>query len=108
VLITVALGGLRQLNAEANGARQVDERLQHIAAICAAQTGTQGVVGRSGSDEFSLIWPGSSALEQRISSLERDLQAVAPPLELRMLTTMAPSPSASLQELLERAAAAMG
>jgi GAF domain-containing protein len=44
VLITVALGGLRQLNAEANGARQVDERLQHIAAICAAQTGTQGVV----------------------------------------------------------------
>jgi len=108
VLITVALGGLRQLNAEANGARQVDERLQRIAAICAAQTGTQGVVGRSGSDEFSLIWPGSSALEQRISSLERDLQAVAPPLELRMLTTMAPSPSASLQELLERAAAAMG
>lgn len=106
-LITVALHGLRQLNAEANGARQVDERLKRIAAICAAQTGTQGVVGRSGSGEFSLIWPGSSALEQRISALDRDLKAVAPPLQLRMLTTMVPSPSASLQDLLERAAASL-
>jgi hypothetical protein len=64
-------------------------------------------VGRSGDAEFSLIWPDGSAVEQRLNDLERDLQAVAPPLRLRVVITPAPGEATDLKLLLERAAAAL-
>ncbi len=107
VLVTVALTGLRQLNAEADGATQVDERLKRIAALCRSHAGTTGLVGRSGGGEFSLIWPDPSEVEQRVNDLKRDLQAVAPPLQLRVVITAAPAGATDPKLLLEHAAAAL-
>jgi len=106
-LVTVALGGLRQLNAQADGASQLDQRLERIAAVCRRHAGATGVVGRSGGGEFSLIWPDGTAVEQRLSDLKRDLQAVAPPLQLRVVLTPAQAEASDLKLLLERAAAAL-
>jgi GGDEF domain-containing protein len=107
VLVTVALAGLRQLNAEADGATRVDERLERISAVCRSHAGTTGLVGRSGGGEFSLIWPDASAVEHQLSDLKRDLQAVAPPLQLRVVVTTAPAGATDPKLLLERAAAAL-
>jgi GAF domain-containing protein len=107
VLVTIALAGLRQLNAQADGASQVDQRLERIAGVCRRHAGATGVVARSGGGEFSLIWPDGSAVEQRLNDLERDLQAVAPPLQLRVVITPAPGEASGLKLLLERAAAAL-
>lgn len=107
VLVTVAVAGLRQLNAEADGASQVDQRLERIAAICRAHGGEAGVVGRSGGGEFTLIWADDHLAEQRLHDLKRDLQAVAPPLQLRVVSTAAEAGTTGLMGLLERAAAAL-
>jgi len=107
VLVTIALAGLRQLNAQADGASQVDERLKRIAAVCRRHAGTTGLVGRSGGGEFSLIWPDHREVEQRLSDLKRDLQVVAPPLPLRVEVTPAQGEATRLKSLLERAAAAL-
>jgi len=108
VLVSVVLTGLRPCNAEPDGARLVDDRLRRIASICEAQTGTRGLVGRSGSGEFSLIWADDSQLEQRINALRRNLQAVAPPPQLRLLATSAEASATDLPRLMERAAAGLG
>jgi len=107
VLVTLALAGLRQLNAEADGANQVDQRLRQIAAVCGRHTGPTGLVGRSGDGEFSLIWPDGSALEQRAADLKRDLQEAAAPLQLRLAITPAQGEATALPLLMERAAAAL-
>lgn len=107
VLVTVALAGLRSLNATADGARQVDERLARIATVCRAQTGAAGVVGRSGDGEFSLIWPDATGVEQRLRDLTLDLQAAAPPLQVRLVTTAAEPGETAVGGLLERAAMAL-
>lgn len=107
VLATLALAGLRQLNAEADGANQVDQRLRQIAAVCGRHAGPTGLVGRSGDGEFSLIWPEGSALEQLEADLKRDLQAAAAPLPLRWVITPAQDEATALPLLMERAAAAL-
>ena len=104
-LVTVGLAGLRQLNAEADGLTRVDERLKRIATVCRSHAGTTGLVGRSGGGEFSLIWPDASAVEQRLNALKRDLQAVAPPLQLRVVITTAPAGATDPKLLLTHAAA---
>jgi GGDEF domain-containing protein len=107
VLVTVALAGLRQRNAEADGASWVDQHLERIAAVCRRHAWATGVVGRSGGGEFSLIWPDGSAVEQRLSDLKRELEAVTPPLQLRVVVTPAEGEATGLKLLLERAAAAL-
>jgi hypothetical protein len=62
---------------------------------------------RSGGGEFSLIWPDGSAVEQRLSDLKRELEAVTPPLQLRVVVTTAQGEPTGLKLLLERAAAAL-
>jgi GAF domain-containing protein len=108
VLISVRLSGLRQLNGSEGGAAQVDRRLQQVAALCQAQSDPAGVVGRSGSGEFSLLWPDGDQLERRIRDLERDLLAVATPLPLRLGTMAAEPAGGDLQTLLARAAMVLG
>ena len=107
VLVTVALAGLRQRNAEADGASWVDQHLERIAAVCRRHAWATGVVGRSGGGEFSLIWPDGSAVEQRLSDLKLELEAVTPPLQLRVVVTTAQGEPTGLKLLLERAAAAL-
>ena len=108
VLISVRLSGLRQLNGSEGGAAQVDQRLQQVAALCQAPCDPAGVVGRSGSGEFSLLWADSDQLERRIRDLERDLLAVATPLPLRLGTMAAEPAGGDLQTLLARAAMVLG
>jgi GAF domain-containing protein len=107
VLVTIALAGLRQLNAEAEGASQVDQRLQRIAAVCRRHAGATGVVGRSGDGEFSLIWPDGSTAKQWLSDLKPDLQEVAAPFQLRLVTTASQGEATGLQRLLEHAPAGL-
>ncbi len=107
VLVTAALAGLRTLNGEADGARQVDQRLERIATVCRGQTGAAGVVGRSGDGEFSMLWPDAADVEQRVRGLSLDLQAVASPLQVRVVATAAEAGDTALAALLERAAKAL-
>jgi len=108
VLITVAVAGLRRLNASAEGAAQTDERLRRIAVVCAQHSGSSGLVGRTGSGEFSLIGPDRDGLELRLEGLQRELEAAAAPLQPRLLVTAVEPGRPGLQALLERAAAARG
>ncbi|MFZ9849770.1 MAG: GAF domain-containing protein [Vulcanococcus sp.] len=108
LLITVVVSGLRQLNASPDGAAHTDQRLRQIATVCTQHSGSGGLVGRTGSGEFSLIWPDREGLEPKLQALQHQLEAAAKPLEPRLLVTPAEPALPGLGVLLERAAAALG